>query len=502
MNSGKILLVGLILLTLGRFWLASQLEITPGEAILWQKSNRPDFTYTAPETASCSMARLGGQIFGQSTIALRYLNPLLALSSSLLLLFVVRRTLTPAVANWSIVLLNLTPAFNRFALHRFADGAVFLFATLALFCFWWALHRKRGHLLLWAATGGIITLAIAFHPTLTALPGAFVVFLILNRHRRGQWLRPGVYLMIAITLVGYIAARSLQGDPDPVELSLVQPIPPSFTEALFSLQPLLFLVTPMILFGLFWIPAAFIRQRSLLSGGKLFTLLPGLAFLLIGCVQWKQDPSQPILIGMLLLIPSLTATWFETDIAVKRYRPIRILTLGTTAIIGFASLNASILRDFRIPWPAALSLAPAGQYEETATLLAEAASHTYDTTRQPIFLISPDPGISSAISFYLETGSWHHHPLADSPKVHLTESPSFDHDYQRWPGYARADANFQGKTALLIQPYDESVDKPPANIINAFESWSPAGVLGIQRRRQTVRSWILFQCSNYRGLPF
>ncbi|MEM7383929.1 MAG: glycosyltransferase family 39 protein [Verrucomicrobiota bacterium] len=502
MNSGKIVIAGLILLTLGRFWLATQLEITPDEALLWQKSHRPDFTYTEPDRAGCAMARFGDRLFGRKPIALRYLNPLLAFSSNLLLLLVVRRTLTPAVAFWSIVLINLTPAFNQLAILHFGKGALFFFTSLALFSFWCALHRKTGNLALWATTGALLSIALGFHPTLIALPSAFILFLILNRHRRGQWSRPGVYVMIAMVLIGFATGRALLPASDPAQQSLVRPIPLSFTEALHSLRPLLFLITPMILVGLAWIPVAFFQHRSLPWRDKLFILLPSLAFLVIGILPWPRHPMAPIQVGLLLLIPCLTAIWFETDIAVKRYRAFRLLTFATAAVIGLGSLNASILRDFRIPWPRPLSISQPGHFEETANLLAEAASHTSATTGQPVFLISTDPSLASAISFYLASGPWHHHPLTDSPAVHLPESPGFDHDYQRWPGYSQANLEFEGKAALFIQPYHEYQDRPPANITNAFETWSPAGVLGIQRRGRTVQSWILFHCSGYRGLPF
>ena len=210
------LLIFLLILTVLRLIAGSQIELSPDEAYYYQWSQRLDWAYYSKGPGVALAIRLGTALFGPTELGVRFLSPLLALGTSLILFAMARRLYGPSVALWTVVTMNVTPIFQAGSMVMTIDALSIFFWAAALWTFWLALEHShsadrwqtrenswRGFWF-WPATGLLMGLGFLSKYT-NAMQLLSVVLLLATTPRfRIEFRRPGFWAMVGALLLGVI----------------------------------------------------------------------------------------------------------------------------------------------------------------------------------------------------------------------------------------------------------------------------------------------------------
>ncbi len=115
------LLAGLRLAYIGR------VELTPDEAYYQMWSERLDWGYYSKGPGVAVAIRAGTALFGDTEFGVRFLSPLLALGTSLVLYGFTRRLYGEDAAGWAVLTLNVIPIFQAGSLLMTIDPLSDLF---------------------------------------------------------------------------------------------------------------------------------------------------------------------------------------------------------------------------------------------------------------------------------------------------------------------------------------------------------------------------------------
>lgn len=187
----------MIMLTLVRWILAAQLEITPGEAMLWLRGERPALAGFDGGGLAAFLVRAGTAVFGQNAFGVRFFAPLCAAAASLVLYRLARSLAGEKSAAWAVALVNVTPVWNLGAIFLRPETPAVLLVLCGISAVWRALRRAATGIFFWALAGIFFGTAFLFwHGAALAAGGAFVL-LAASRRWRGQLRRAGPWLMLA-----------------------------------------------------------------------------------------------------------------------------------------------------------------------------------------------------------------------------------------------------------------------------------------------------------------
>ena len=188
-------------LTLLRLIYIAQMELVGDEAYYYMWSQRLDFSYYSKGPGVALAIRLGTAIFGANEFGVRFLSPLLALGTSLVVFYFARRLYNESVAIWTVLAMNALPIFNVGSMVMTIDPLSIFFWAAALYTFWLALEKGTKFNWQWPFTGLLIGLGFLSKYTNAMELISIVLVLALTRRFRVAFLRGGFYSMLGVFLL-------------------------------------------------------------------------------------------------------------------------------------------------------------------------------------------------------------------------------------------------------------------------------------------------------------
>jgi len=523
-----------IAITLVRLATLGTADLEFDEAHYWMWSERlaPAFFSKGPGVAFA--IRASTALFGPTEFGVRFFGPILAAGTTLLLFYFGKRLFGETAGLWTAISLNAAPIFNIGAFLMTIDPLSIFFWTAAMFTFWIACERiSAGNAVAsagrpqfswwWPATGLLIGLGFLSKYTNALEVISILLVLWFAPRLRGEFKRPGVYVMLVVVLLctippivwnkqhAWITLRHLRSRGNlehgiglhPAELLKF------FGEHFLVYSPILFL-------ALAWAVLARLRRINqqfkvlflFWFGAPVFVFYFLLSFNQAAAPNW--DALAMIGFGLLAI-----AFW-EERIASRRWlKPAATIGLAIGLLMSAIALDTDLLRTmgFRLEHD------PSNRMRgwKSATTELEKIRHDLETKLgERLFLIADERDRASEISFYLRDkeleGPGH-------PPVYITESQDILNQFSFWPRYdAFVEAPpstsptgeeayteehgvnpFTGRSALFIRGHEGK--HLPHNISAAFQSTEAIGTISVERFGKSIRRWQVFLCRNYRTLP-
>ncbi len=511
MNVDRLILVGVVFLTMCRFFLASQLELTPNEALWWMESGRLSAVSFDHGPILPGLIKLSTWALGDHVLAVRLWNPLLIVLASYWLYLLARSACQQTAARWTVVLFHLTPWPNWAAIADLQAALAMTFVFLAMWLFWCALHRANRWHWTWFAAGLALGAAVLTYFPL-ALLGITPLFVLLVIPRwQGHWRRPGIYLMLGAAAVLVTAFLSRPGPPvlpNLLSLTVERTLRNTgfhFTSLIVMLVTQIFLTGPLAAAGWVWLARRW--RQTPCDAGRLFlaviTLGPAGSLLFLALFFGERTPVWWLGLapGLILLVDR----WMQSDLAIRTKTRWRTLTLTSSALLTCVMLNTDNLRFLGWPWSYERDPSSAHRgWIESAKLIETSLEKTTEHHGEAPFLIAATPESAALLEFYLspEAKLWTD-GTAKHPLVHVPEASGLDHVYHLWPNYSHREASgasaYYGRAALFVTQ-EPNGDLPHA-IRHGFKSTDLTGVVTIRRKGRLLRTWHLYRCHPYEGLP-
>jgi 4-amino-4-deoxy-L-arabinose transferase-like glycosyltransferase len=525
MNTTRAVWLFVIALTLIRLSMLATSDLEFDEAHYWMWSERLAPAYFSKGPGIAFAIRASTAIFGATEFGVRFLSPVLAAGTSLLLFYFARRLFGETVALWTVIGLNVTPIFNLGAFLMTIDPLSIFFWTAAMFSFWLACERSPQFSWYWPATGLLIGLGFLSKYTNALEIISVVLVLTLAPRLRHEFKQAGFYSLLGvfsvctippivwnarhawITLVHLRSRGTLDRAFGLHPLELLK----FFGEHFLAYSPFVFLAVVLGVIG------SWRRINHQLKVLFLFWFgAPVFLFYLLLSLNKAAAPNWDALamIGFGLLALSFWRERLKRQVISQHAASVAVL-LGL--IMSAVALDTDLIRTFGFR----LSRGdPADRMRgwKSATAEVEKIRNDLETKLdEKLFLIADERDRASEISFYLRDkrseGPGH-------PPVYIVESQDIVNQFSFWPRYdefveaprpspaeSKEEAyteehgvnRFTGRSALFIRGHKSK--HVPHNIRAAFQSTEPVGTIEVRRFGKTVRTWQLFLCRNYRTLP-
>jgi len=545
------LLVGLLVLTVARLVIAGSHELSEDEAYDHMGSGRPALSYFSKGPGVTTAIRLSTAVFGHGELGIRFLAPLLALGSSLLVYRLARSLFDERTAAWSVLILNVTPIFNTGSILLTPGPLSVFFWLAAMLAFWRALHRAASFNVYWPLAGMLAGIGFLCDYANALLLLSILLLLLVSRRWRGQLRKPGLYVMLACFLVWALPVVLWNHDHGWITVSHLKERGNLEDAATMGFNPGEFLgflaghfgvYSPFLFAGMLWALALstgrFFRDESqaFLVAFALPIIALFFALALSEAGEWNGTAPGFISVGILL------AFHFQHSALPQRVKSVlRATALGLAILLSLIALNTDSLRRLGLTWsygvdqtqpkpaagdlltrPARL-LANAGDFsghfrgwKTSAAAVAEIAEGTRASLGgDPVFLIANRSETAAALAYYLPDSVDPIRPDPRYPKIHIPESPAPQSQFSFWPGYGQVEERkevtlgsgdtisveqspFLGKDALYISDSPKRLS-PPLAIQESFRQWHPVAVVDIRRGGEFVRRLKIFSCIGYKG---
>lgn len=511
----RMLLAGMALLTALRWLLAQALEITPGEALLAEWGRHPSLAGLEGGFGTAWFAWIATPLAGWTPLGVRLFSPLLAAAGSAVLYRLVRSLAGDKAAAWSVVLLNVTPAWNFAAifLEPAMPGTVLTLCGMA--AVWRALRRASAFDLHWPLAGAFFGAGfLCWYGALWG-PVCTLVLLAASRRWRRQFFRPGVWMMLADVALfvwpvwQWNNANALAG-----WYHYIETLRPAGGETLAGPFVLagqwLLVLTPFIFFAMMWALWQGLRQWVQSDAARFLTafaatpLAGAFAAAVWGGAQagWIA-PALPALCGL------LPWAWEEGITQRLEWKQrFQWLTVLPALIITPLALDSRVLRHAGLRLP--LASDPSREWrgwrttaEELERVIIEASAGAEDDGKggKKLFLIARDARLAAVLNFQLPRTLPVRWPTAGHPLVHVVESALMENAFHTWPRYDAVSAGrsyFAGCAALYIT---DAAGDPPSQIVRAFRSFRPVAFYDVLHEGELLRRIRVFACYHYTGLP-
>jgi hypothetical protein len=547
------ILVGLLVLTVARLVIAGTNELSEDETYYFMWSQRLDWSYYSKGPGIATALWLSTSVFGDTAFGIRFLAPVLALLSSLIVWRLTRSLFDARTAAWTVLLLNLTPIFNAGSLVMTIDPLSIFFWLAAMLCIWRALHRAAKIGIYWPLAGLAMGLGFLCKYTNAIQLASLILLLACSRRWRPLFFKPGPYVMLAVFALCTIPVFVWNAGNDWITFTHLKERG-SLDEGGFKISPSewfaflgghLFAYSPLIFIGLAW---AVWRGAKRLTKGNGEAFLAAFAVPIVvlyfvlslkktGELNWTA----PGFISIAALLPYY---WRRASISPKRRAVLQNvgLSLGAGLTTVFV-LNTDLVRAAGLScWTYGVDprvdeeqVSGGDMLRDPCLALERVGDHTtrlrsWRTTAahvggwveavakesgEDVFLIANRYQSAAVLNFYLAPELPIIRPSARHPRVFTPESSIPQHQFSFWPTYAEvfeidqvatADGDtllvdrspYQGKTALFVT--DNTYRLSPPNVIkNSFAEWHLVDVTNVLRREEYVRGLKIFACYGYRG---
>jgi hypothetical protein len=511
----RMLIAGMALLTAVRWMLAQALEISPGEALLAEWGRHPSLAGLQGGFGTAFLAWIGTPLGGWTPLGVRLFSPLIAALASAVLYRLVRSLAGEKAAAWSVVLLNVTPAWNFAAVFLEPAMPGTLLTLCGMAAVWRALRRASLFDLHWPLAG--LFFGAGFLCWYGALwgPVSTLVLLAASRRWRRQLVRPGCWMMLADVAL-FVWPVWQWNDRNAMAgwyyfMEALRPAGASTLSGPLVLAGQWFLVlTPFIFAAMLWALWTGLRHWVKSDAARFFTAfsLTPLAGALAAAVWGGSQASwiAPALPALCGLLPWAWEAGITQHLEWKqRFQWITVLP---ALIITPLALDSRVLRHAGLNLP--VSGDPSREWrgwrttaEELERIVHEASAGAETDAKggRKLFLIARDARLAAVLNFQLPRSLPVRWPTVSHPLVHVVESALIENVFHTWPRYDGVSAGrsyFAGCTALYIT---DAAGDPPANITRAFRSFRPIAFFDVQHGDEPLRRIRVFACYHYTGLP-
>lgn len=508
MNVDRLILLGIGILTICRWWFAGALELTQPEALMMVEGRLLGLFYLDHGPLSAGLARLGMSVWEEPVWALRFLNPILVLLASWLLFLLARSAFHQVTARWVTVLFHMSPVPNQAGVFMIDVALAQCLVLLAAWSLWCGLHRVQRWHPAWWIGGGALGLALTLSLALVGVLLGLLVGVAVAARWRDQWERPGIWVFTGISLAIPGTLLLMAGQAPYFLGFLKHHFEPNGGAFLGGVLLWFWWTGPLLALGLIWLigpgrPSHRDPAAVLLSVAGGIAIVVGWIF--AGCgMAWSPTLWIPTPLCLIVLV----GVWMQADVhwrAKGHWRRWALVTTGGLAAIG---VHTATLQVAGFPWPRALATprmergwVEAASSIESVLLLAAA--------RQPegLLVVADAPGSAALLDAYLSEEALIFPRDEESPRVHVVESAGMESVYDLWSNYSHAPpaaeegrSRFFGLSGVYITRQPEEGELP-SNLRHAFRSIEPAAALDIRRRGELLHQWFLFHLYNYTGLP-
>ncbi len=431
----------LVALTAFRLLLGSQMEISPDEAYYYQWAQRLDWAYYSKGPGVAVAIRAGTALFGPTELGVRFLSPLLALGTSLLIFGLARRLYSESAAIWAVLLLNVTPIFQAGSTLMTIDALSIFFWAAALWSFWLALERTPRFSWHWPLTGALIGLGFLAKYTNAMELLSVVLVLAVTAKFRSEFRRPGFWVMLGVFVLAAIPPILWNSQHDWITMEhllhrggLDQRFGIHPEEVLAYLGVHFGVYSPFIFAAMLWALYQGCREGRthfkprflVLFALPLLVMYFGLAFKKAGEPNWTA----PAFVSLGILT---AAIWQE--IAARKVWARRLAVAGFAVAIGMSLLlvDTDVLRQLGMKWSYDRDPGARLRGWKTAAEAVNDLRHDLEAkTGKPLFLIGNKYQTAAVLAFYLPEkrvdGPGH-------PPVYIAESQAIENQYSFWPRY-------------------------------------------------------------------
>lgn len=523
MTPKKFVFIFLIVLTLLRLIYVGQIGPAPDEAYYFLWSERLDWSYYSKGPGVAYAMALGTGLLGDNEFGLRFLSPLLALGTSLLLFFLARRLFNESVAVWTVVLMNVVPIFQVGALVMTIDPLSIFFWTAGLCCFWLALEKTPRFSAFWILGGLVVGLGfLAKYTNALQLLSIFLILFLSPRHRI-QLLRPGPWLALLVFALCTLPVIIWNRENDWITFTHL--LETGQLESGVSFRPLELLeffgihfgvYSPLIFVGMLMALVHAVR-RFRTSFAFAYLLAFALPILLLYTVVSLQTAGEgnwtaPAFLSIGLLT---AAYWVPKASAGAGAAKYAVVALWVGLAMSLLIINTDTLRALGLPW--AYNRDPSGRlrgWESAAVEVERLRKAVEEEWGEELFLVSNSWQNAATLAFHFDDkrqeGPRH-------PPIYFRESPLMENQFSFWPrydGYIESEEPppgapvlreqtawnpFIGRNALFITSSDGQ--RPAFQIRESFVDWIPLADVKVKRRGLPVRRLRIFVCYDYQGLP-
>ncbi len=496
-----------------RWVMSGHFELSPDEAyyLLWSERPAPSYYSKGPGVAWA--IGLGSTLFGKTEFGVRFLSPLLALGTALLVYGFQRTLWGEKVALWTVLTLACVPIFAVGGLLMTIDPISVFFWMATLPVFWYATRapreKRRARPWLWLLAGVLIGLGFLAKYTNAFLLLSFVLYLAIHKDQRFQLLRPR-HGLLWLGFLGtawppvlwnaqhdWITLTHLTERGDLDEAAALSFSPLNFLEY-FGMHmgvysPLIFLG---ILGGIWWGIQLLRKQHDDRAGFLLSVILPilvlyfGLSFNSTGEPNWTVPG---VFTAVLLAVP-----WaLERVLQDARWAQLAGAALALGLLMGFAVINSDALRMAGVPWP--YHLDPSARLRGWQTAAEEIDAIRMDIHREAgeePFLIGKNYQIAAILGFYLNSPQ--PRPDDEHPPVYQMATGEIQTQFSFWPTYTDPPETarfYAGRNALYIT--DQDSKSPPEELLLAFDGSRIISIFEIRRRGQVLRRLQIFYLKDF-----
>ncbi len=511
-------------LTAIRLSLLGMTDLSFDEAHYWMWSERLAPAYFSKGPGIAFAIRASTAVFGATEFGVRFFSPLLAAGTSLLLFYFARRLFGTTAGLWGVLGLNATPIFNIGAVLMTIDALSIFFWMAAMFTFWLAVEKSPRLSWYWPLTGLLIGLGFLCKYTNAFEVLSVLIVLALVPRLRGEFKRPGVYLLIGMFLLCTIPPIVWNAQHAWITLAHLRSrgnLERGFgfhpAEVLSFLGQHFIVYSPLLFLALAWgVIASWRRINQQLK--VLFLMwfgLPVFVFYLLLSINKSAAPNWD---GLAFFGFGLVAIyfWWERLEASSLLRLCASLAVLVGLIMSLVALDTDLLRVAGYQLPRSDPSDRMRGWKSATDALEKMRNDLESQLGEKLFLIADARDRASEISFYLRDKRVEG---PGYPPIYIPESQDLVNQFSFWPRYDQfveikpgmkqpngevyTEENginlFVGRDALFIRAGKKN--HVPHSIEAGFQSTDPVGTIEVLRFGKPIRVWQVFLCRNYRTLP-
>jgi hypothetical protein len=524
MSSTRAVWLFIAALTAIRFSLLATTDLSFDEAHYWMWSERLAPAYFSKGPGIAFAIRASTAIFGATEFGVRFFSPVLAAATSLLLFYFARRLFGATAGLWAVIALNATPIFNIGAVVMTIDALSIFFWMAAMFTFWLALEKGPSFSCYWLVTGLLVGFGfLCKYTNAFELVSVMVVLALVPRLRR-EFKRPGVYLLIGMSLLCTIPPIVWNAQHAWITLAHLRSrggLERGFGfhpgEVLSFLAQHFIVYSPLLFLALAWgVIASWRRINQQFK--VLFLMWFGLPVFIFYLLLSFNKSAAPNWDGLAFFGFGLVATyfWWERLQASVLLRMCASVAVFVGVIMSIIALDTDVLRVAGYRLPRSDPSDRMRGWKEATGALEKMRNDLEAQLGEKLFMIADARDRASEISFYLHDkrveGPGH-------PPVYIPESQDMVNQFSFWPRYdqfvelkagmPRPEGEvyteesginlFVGRDALFVRAGEK--DRVPHSIQAGFQSTGPLGTIEVSRYGKVIRTWQVFLCRSYRTLP-
>ena len=501
---GYLVILGLLAWRL--YYIASGLiDLSPDESLYWLQAQHPALSYYSKPPLTALTMLLGTSLFGNSDFGVRFFSPVIAAILGLVCLRFCARELNARLGFALVLITSATPLLQVGANLMTIDPLSVLFWTLAMLAGWRAI-QPEGNAGQWFWVG--VWMGFGFLSKYTALFQwlCWAVFFVLWRPARGHLRRPGPYLALLVNVLLALPVLIWNAQHDWVTVTHVGGRADFGNLSHFTLRYLFEfigaeagLLNPVFFIGMIWAGIAFWRTKPR-DLRMVYFFSMGIPLVFAYTLQsfharvlpnWIVPAVLPLMFVMLIYWESFWAkAWlrrtFYAALVLGLISMIFLTDTGIVKVITGRSLPVAMDPLHRIRG-----------WRETARIVGEARENLLKEGK-PVFIIGPEYGAASEVSFYLPEAR---EALKKQPIVCCWDSDKPITEFHYWPGYNFWERTGDNAIFFKILPLDKHTNQPlakpttlPEGLLARFHSVQSLGRFPANFRGEPMR-WIeVFAC--------